>query len=109
VDGDKRRLSQATELTLFRVLQESLTNIHRHAHASLAEVRLKFDGDHVALRVHDHGIGIAPEKLAEFNGNSAHVGLGLMGMKNRVEEQKGNFRISSNLSGSTVEVELPAV
>ena len=108
VGGERRRLSQATELTLFRVLQESLTNIHRHARASAAEVRLTFDNNHVALRVHDHGIGIPPEKLADLEGNSSHVGLGLMGMKNRVEEQKGDFRVSSDSSGSTVEVELPA-
>ena len=42
VEGEKRRLGQATELTLFRVLQESLTNIHRHAKASAAEVILKY-------------------------------------------------------------------
>ena len=51
VKGEKRRLGQATELTLFRVLQESLTNIHRHAKASAAEVILKYDGNQVALRV----------------------------------------------------------
>ncbi len=109
VKGEKRRLSQATELTLFRVLQESLTNIHRHAKASAAEVILKYDGNQVGLRVHDYGIGIPKGKLAEFNGDGAHLGLGLTGMKHRVQEQRGKFRIVSTGSGTTVQVDLPVV
>jgi signal transduction histidine kinase len=109
VEGEKRRLGQATELTLFRVLQESLTNIHRHAKASAAEVILKYDGNQVALRVHDFGVGIPDGKLEEFNGNGAHLGLGLTGMKHRVQEQRGKFKIASTGSGTTVQVELPGV
>jgi signal transduction histidine kinase len=108
VEGEKRRLSQATELTLFRVLQESLTNIHRHAKASAAEVVLRYDGKQVGLRVHDYGVGIPQRKLEEFNGDGAHLGLGLTGMKHRVQEQRGKFRIVSTGSGTTVQVELPA-
>ena len=109
VEGAARRLSKATELTLFRVLQESLTNIHRHAKASGAEVLLKLDTHQVALRVHDHGIGIAPDKLEQLDGKGAHLGLGLTGMKHRVQEQQGKFRIFSTSSGTTIDVELPAV
>ena len=109
VEGEKRRLGQATELTLFRVLQESLTNIHRHAKASAAEVVLRFDGNQVGLRVHDYGVGISKGKLEEFDGNGAHLGLGLTGMKNRVQDQQGQFRIVSTGSGTTVQVELPTV
>jgi signal transduction histidine kinase len=108
VEGAERRLDKATELTLFRVLQESLTNIHRHANASSAEVALKFDAHEVALRVHDHGIGIPADKLQQFDGNGAHLGLGLTGMKHRVQEQQGKFRILSTNSGTTIQVELPA-
>jgi signal transduction histidine kinase len=108
VEGRERRLSKATELTLFRVLQESLTNIHRHANASGAEVTLKFEPRQVALRVHDHGIGITADKLEQFDGSGAHLGLGLTGMKHRVQEQQGKFRIFSTKSGTTIQVELPA-
>jgi signal transduction histidine kinase len=109
VEGEKRRLGQATELTLFRVLQESLTNIHRHAKASAAEVVLKYDGNQVGLRVRDYGVGIPQGKLAEFNGDGAHLGLGLTGMKHRVQEQRGRFWIVSTGSGTTVQVDLPTV
>ena len=108
VEGEKRRLGQATELTLFRVLQESLTNIHRHAKASAVEVVLQYDGNQVGLRVHDFGIGIPKGKLEEFNGNGAHLGLGLTGMKHRVQEQRGKFKIVSTGSGTTVQVDLPS-
>jgi signal transduction histidine kinase len=108
VEGPKRRLPRLTELTLFRVLQESLTNIHRHANASGAEVTLKFDAHQVALRVHDHGIGIAADKLQQFDSNGVNLGLGLTGMKHRVREQHGKFRIFSTSSGTTIHVELPA-
>jgi signal transduction histidine kinase len=108
VEGAKRRLPRLTELTLFRVLQESLTNIHRHANASGAEVTLKFDVHQVALRVRDHGIGIAADKLHQFDGNGVNLGLGLTGMKHRVREQQGKFRIFSTSSGTTIHVELPA-
>jgi signal transduction histidine kinase len=108
VEGPKRRLPRLTELTLFRVLQESLTNIHRHANASGAEVTLKFDAHQVALRVHDHGIGIAADKLQQFDSNGVNLGLGLTGMKHRVREQQGKFRIFSTSSGTTIHVELPA-
>ena len=61
----------------------------------------------MGLRVHDFGVGISEGKLEEFNGNGTHLGLGLTGMKNRVQEQQGKFRIVSTGSGTTVQVELP--
>lgn len=86
-----------------------MTNIHRHAKASAAEVVLSFEGNQVGLRVHDSGIGISPDKLEEFNGNGAHLGLGLTGMKHRVQEQRGKFKIVSACSGTMVQVDLPTV
>jgi diguanylate cyclase (GGDEF)-like protein len=74
-----------------------------------AEVVLRFDGTQVGLRVHDYGVGISKGKLEEFDGNGAHLGLGLTGMKNRVQDQQGQFRIVSTGSGTTVQVELPTV
>ena len=69
---------------------------------------LKYDGNQVGLRVHDFGIGISEGKLEEFNGNGTHLGLGLTGMKHRVQEQRGKFKIASTGSGTTVQVNLPA-
>jgi signal transduction histidine kinase len=107
VTGTKRRLPQVTELTLFRILQESLNNIHRHAKASGAEVQLKYDGKQVGLRVHDRGVGISAERLGEINERGNQIGLGLTGMRHRVQEQSGTFELTSNLSGTTIDVELP--
>lgn len=108
VEGEKRRLGQAAELTLFRVLQESLTNINRHAKASAAEVVLKYDGNQMGLGVHDYGIGISKGKLEESNADGAHLGFGLTGMKHRVQEQHGKFKIISTGAGTTIQVELAA-
>jgi signal transduction histidine kinase len=108
VKGTKRRLPQVTELTIFRVLQESLNNIHRHSKATGAEVQLKYDGKQVGLRVHDRGVGISAERLGEISERSNQIGLGLTGMRHRVQEQSGTFELTSNLSGTTIDVELPA-
>jgi signal transduction histidine kinase len=107
VKGTTRRLPQVTELTLFRILQESLTNIQRHAKAPGAEVALRYDNDHVGLRVRDHGMGIAPERLHEINDRGPQLGFGLTGMKHRVQEQSGTFALTSGGSGTTIEVKLP--
>jgi signal transduction histidine kinase len=107
VNGPKRRLPQVTELTLFRILQESLTNIQRHAKAAGAEVALRYDGDHVGLLVRDHGKGITPERLHEINDRGPQLGFGLTGMKHRVQEQSGTFALTSNGSGTTIAVQLP--
>jgi signal transduction histidine kinase len=108
ITGAKRRLNRSVELTLFRILQESLTNIQRHARASSAEVLLGFETDSVALRIRDAGIGISAEKLEEIEERVAYAGLGLAGMKQRAQEQGGTFRLSSNSHGTTIDVELPA-
>jgi signal transduction histidine kinase len=108
VKGTKRRLQRTVELTLFRILQESLTNIQRHARASTAEVLLRFEADRVALRIRDEGVGISAEKLEEIEERVAYAGLGLAGMKQRAQEQGGTFRLSSNSHGTTIDVELPA-
>jgi hypothetical protein len=57
------RLPEATELVLFRVLQESLTNVHRHSGAKRADVSLQTAGNHVILRVRDYGNGMPPKVL----------------------------------------------
>jgi len=107
ITGDKRRLPAAAELTLFRVLQESLNNIQKHAHSTSAEVRLEFQSDCVNLRVHDHGIGIPRERLDRFTTDGTQAGVGLLGMRQRVQEQHGIFNISSNSRGTTIAVQLP--
>jgi signal transduction histidine kinase len=107
ITGNKRRLPPAAELTLFRVLQESMTNIQKHARSPSAEVRLDFQSDRVNMRIQDRGAGIRPEELRRFNTDGAHAGVGLPGMRQRIQEQHGTFSISSNSRGTTISVQLP--
>jgi signal transduction histidine kinase len=101
------RMPRAMELALFRVLQESLTNIHRHSKSSRAEVSLQMLKDRAVLRVRDYGEGIPSETLEHFQHDGTHVGVGLAGMRERVAEQNGEFEISSDESGTVIEVTIP--
>ena len=101
------RLPRSVELALFRVLQESLTNIHRHSKSPRAEVSLRPAKANVVLRVKDFGDGIPEETLENFVNRGTRVGVGLAGMRERIREQGGQFNISSNGNGTTIEVSLP--
>jgi signal transduction histidine kinase len=101
------RLPRSVELALFRVLQESLTNIHRHSKSPRAEVTLKGDKTNVMLYVQDYGGGIPEETLENFLSKGTRVGVGLAGMRERVREQGGQFEIRSDARGTLIEVTLP--
>jgi signal transduction histidine kinase len=105
--GDVGRLPRSVELALFRVLQESLTNIHKHSMSPRAEVSLQPNKDTVILRVKDFGAGIPEETLENFVNRGTRVGVGLAGMRERIREQGGQFNINSNGNGTTIEVSLP--
>jgi signal transduction histidine kinase len=104
---DAGRLPRSVELALFRVLQESLTNIHKHSKSPRAEVSLRPNKDSVVLRVKDFGDGIPEETLENFVNSGTRVGVGLAGMRERIREQGGQFNITSNGDGTTIEVSLP--
>jgi signal transduction histidine kinase len=107
IPDQPNRIPHATELALFRVLQESLTNIHRHAKAARAEVSLRVVNHRAVLRVRDFGAGISHGTLEHFLKDGTHVGVGLAGMQERVTEQGGVFTIQSNETGTIIEVEIP--
>jgi signal transduction histidine kinase len=101
------RLPRSVELVLFRVLQESLTNIHRHSKSPRAEVALKGDKTNVMLSVRDYGSGMPEETLENFLSKGTRVGVGLAGMRERVREQGGQFEIHSDAQGTLIDVTLP--
>jgi signal transduction histidine kinase len=101
------RLPRAIELTLFRVLQESLTNIHRHSKSARAEVALQRLGDAAVLHIRDYGKGMSRETLQNFLMTGTRVGVGLAGMRERVREQSGNFNVRSDEHGTEVTVTVP--
>jgi len=106
VDPNLGRLSPDVELVLFRVLQECLTNIHRHSGASRAEIRVQKNRD-VTLTVEDFGKGIPHDLLEEFRTTNTGTGVGLAGMRERVREIGGLLDITSAESGTRVEVIVP--
>ncbi|HSR36089.1 MAG TPA: ATP-binding protein, partial [Desulfurivibrionaceae bacterium] len=92
------------ETVLYRVTQESLTNIIRHAKISQATLELHFDQNQVTLQVHDTGVGFDPDALPEDSG------MGLAGMHERVEAVAGQLQIDSAPGkGTFVDVTIPIV
>jgi signal transduction histidine kinase len=101
------RLPRPIELTLFRVLQESFTNIHRHSKSPRAEMSLRQIGDAIILRVRDYGKGMSQETLRSFLTTGTRVGVGLAGMRERVREQGGRFDVRSDETGTEITVSVP--
>jgi PAS domain S-box-containing protein len=106
---DLQRLPSTTEIALFRVLQESLTNVHRHSQSGSAEIKLHTDAEWVTLRITDRGRGIDPELLRKMRLDGTHTGVGLAGMRERIRELGGKLEINSSASGTTVEASVPVV
>ena len=100
------RLPNDLELVLFRILQESLTNVHRHAHSHSVDVQLQVAGSEVVFEVHDHGKGMPPELLERFRTNGGG-GVGLNSMRERVSELGGQFEIQSDTTGTRIRVAIP--
>jgi signal transduction histidine kinase len=98
------RMSRILELTLFRVLQESLTNIHRHSKSNKAEVSYVVNPAELTLKVRDFGVGIPEKTLSTFAADGSSVGIGLAGMRERVREQGGVLAVESGPQGTTVNV-----
>ena len=97
VEGQRQRLDPLVETVFFRVAQEALTNVVRHAQCDRVSLELAFEPEQVVLQVRDQGVGINT-KAAE----SHERGWGLEGMRERVESVEGRLQISSPKSGGTV-------
>ena len=98
VSGDQVRLSDLSELTLYRVAQEALSNVVRHAQAKHTRVDLNF-GERVVLTVTDNGRGI-PE--SSITGAGSAGGLGLIGMRERVNLIGGSLEVRSRTPHGTL-------
>jgi PAS domain S-box-containing protein len=99
------RLSLDAETALFRIVQESLINIHRHAGSESAAIRLRRDADTLVLEIEDRGRGIEDASLAHIlSGEGA--GVGIAGMRERIEQLGGRLEITSSENGTTVRARL---
>lgn len=96
------RLPNSIEIALFRVLQESLINVHRHSGASEVQVRFLREADAVILEVRDYGRGIPEELLSRLGHSVRDSGVGLPGMYERLNELKGELQITSADPGTRV-------
>jgi len=96
-------LPQGLSTAIFRIFQETLTNITRHANATKVQISLTKNADRVEMRVSDNGKGIEDQEILEPKS------FGIIGMRERVHYLHGNLRISGSSNGTTVEVTIPIV
>jgi signal transduction histidine kinase len=108
VTGSPRTLPPEVDATLFRVAQEALTNVRKHARANRAALTLSYMHDRVALDTRDDGTGFDPAKTGDASGSTHAGGFGLETMRERVERLGGTLSIESVPGeGTTLAVELP--
>ena len=103
---DLPRLSEAVEIALFRVLQESLTNVHRHSRALSAEIKVEADAEQIAMEIRDHGRGM-PRHILEQIEDGTKLGVGLAGMRERIHELGGEFEVTSDGHGTIIRATVP--
>jgi len=107
--GHLKRLPLDCETALFRIVQESLSNIHRHAGSETARIRLRLDAGTIVLEIEDQGHGIPAAVLERITSGSGVVGVGIAGMSERISELGGVLEIESGDRGTIVRARLPLV
>ena len=101
------RLSELTEITLFRILQESLTNVHRHSGSASVEIHVQVIGNEVVLVVQDFGNGMPLNVERGFQSYGFQPGVGLAGMRERAGDLGGTLEIQSNADGTSIIAKVP--
>lgn len=105
ISDDFGRLPADMELAIFRVVQECLTNIHRHAESKTAFIRIARENGSVFIEVRDEGKGISPERLAEIQSRGS--GVGIAGIRERLRQFEGELNIVPTSSGTRVIARIP--
>lgn len=100
IPSDLARLPDEMEIAIFRIVQECLTNIHRHSGSASATISLQSEGDRVVVQVRDAGKGIPWEKLELIE--SGRGGIGFAGMRERLRQLGGFLELQSTDAGTTV-------
>ena len=107
MQDDLGRFPREIELTVFRILQESLANIYRHSGSPTADISVFRENDELTLRISDYGRGIPPGVLTADGNSRAMLGIGITGMRERVRQMQGHLEIDSDGSGTCITVVLP--
>jgi PAS domain S-box-containing protein len=98
IPADFGRLTAEMEIAIFRIVQECLTNIHRHSESDAASIRLRKEGNELMVQVRDNGKGIPEEKQRELTAS----GLGFGGMRERLRQLGGTLEVQSDGTGTFV-------
>lgn len=101
-----RPFSRQIEISIFRIVQECLTNVHRHADSPTAEIEIDQDDDQLTVKISDAGRGIPPEKQSLLH-SSAQGGVGFRGMRERLLLVNGTLEVQSSSGGTCVVVSIP--
>lgn len=104
IPADLGRLPSDMEIAIFRIVQECLTNIHRHSGSATAAIRLHQEDERLIVQVEDHGKGIPAERKQELESGRGGVGFG--GMRERVRQLGGALEIRSQGSGTLISATL---
>ncbi|HEV2268436.1 MAG TPA: PAS domain S-box protein [Steroidobacteraceae bacterium] len=107
ISAEIGRLPQEIESTLFRIVQESLTNMHRHSETSVGAIRMAVACGELVLEVEDRGKGIAAATLEKIRKDGPGVGVGIAGMRERMRQVGGRLEIESGGPGTTIRALLP--
>ena len=99
------RLPGDLEMVIFRMVQECLTNIHRHSGSKTASIRIARESNQISLDIQDQGKGMSKERLGEVQAGAS--GVGIRGMKERLRQFKGEMKIASDSSGTRILVTIP--
>jgi signal transduction histidine kinase len=99
------RFGRDMELMMFRLVQECLTNIHRHSGSKTADITVWSDSREVGVDIRDQGKGIPPERLASIQAQGG--GVGIRGMRERIHPFQGTMEIESNNSGTRISFRIP--
>jgi signal transduction histidine kinase/DNA-binding response OmpR family regulator len=105
ISADLERLPRDLELAVFRLVQEALTNIHRHSGSKTASIKLARETGVLTIAIEDQGKGMSAAKLAEIQSHGS--GVGIQGIRERLRQYRGELKIDSDSSGTRVAARIP--
>jgi two-component system, NarL family, sensor kinase len=109
IDSALPRFPTEVETAIFRIVQESLVNIHRHSRSRTATIDLRASPSGAFLAIRDEGCGITPEILESIEDGGANIGVGIGGMRERARQLGGSIAIQSANPGTLVQVKFPVL
>ena len=107
IDPGLERLSKNAEIALFRIVQESLSNVYRHSGSATAKVRLTLESGEIILEVSDQGKGFSADAWRGGDGVLVSPGVGITGMRERMRQIGGRLEITPGAGGTTVKAMVP--